>query len=146
MSAEVPAVGARYVKRHAPDQGRIVTVNRVWEAEDGHVAVAYEWRDDKSGLSFSACPLDVFQRTYRPETGMSICMSARERLFAVACDDMPVTSDEVNEAIDAYAHELAERQRAWAGQIGAFRSEEMRLRAEGLRMGADRIDPEVANG
>lgn len=38
-------------------------------------------------------------------------MSARDKLFQVACDDMPVTSDEVNEAIDAYAHELAEEQR-----------------------------------
>lgn len=39
-------------------------------------------------------------------------MSARDQLFAVACDDMPVTSDEVNKAIDGYAHELAEKQRA----------------------------------
>lgn len=35
--------------------------------------------------------------------------SARDRLFFLACDDMPVTSDEVNEAIDAFAHELAQK-------------------------------------
>lgn len=41
-------------------------------------------------------------------------MNAREKLFLVASGDMPVTGDEVNEAIDAYAHELAGVIRAWA--------------------------------
>ncbi|WP_327368750.1 hypothetical protein [Streptomyces sp. NBC_01217] len=59
-----PAVGARYTKRLNPSQ--IVTVTRVWEAEDGHTAVAYEWRDDRPGQCGSACPLDVFHREYRP--------------------------------------------------------------------------------
>lgn len=62
-----PAVGARYVKRAAPDAGRIVTINSVWTAEDGHTAVAYEWRDDKPGQCGSACPLDVFHRTYEAQ-------------------------------------------------------------------------------
>jgi hypothetical protein len=78
MSAEVPAVGAKYVKRDAPDQGRVVTVTRVWKDDDGRTAVAYEWRDDKPGHNFSACPLGVFQRTYRPEGEGA---SAREEIF-----------------------------------------------------------------
>ncbi|CAM3741363.1 MULTISPECIES: hypothetical protein [Streptomyces] len=60
-----PTVGDRYVKRTAPEHGRIVTVTRVWTADDGHTAVAYEWRDDKPGRCGSACPLAVFHRTYR---------------------------------------------------------------------------------
>ncbi|CAL9530092.1 zinc finger domain-containing protein [Streptomyces sp. enrichment culture] len=63
-----PAEGDQYIKREAPDEGRVVTVERVWTADDGHTAVAYEWRDDKPGQSFSACPLDVFHRTYAPAT------------------------------------------------------------------------------
>ncbi|MEV5086855.1 hypothetical protein AB0N18_02710 [Streptomyces griseoincarnatus] len=63
----VPAEGDRYVKRAEPDAGRIVTVNRVWTADDGHTAVAYQWRDDKPGQSGSACPLDVFHRTYEAQ-------------------------------------------------------------------------------
>ncbi|MFK0069732.1 hypothetical protein [Streptomyces sp. NPDC091046] len=62
-----PAVGDRYVKRAEPDAGRIVTVNNVWTAEAGHTAVAYEWRDDKPGQCGSACPLDVFHRTYEAQ-------------------------------------------------------------------------------
>ncbi|MFI6860163.1 hypothetical protein ACIBKZ_09655 [Streptomyces sp. NPDC050421] len=64
-----PTVGAQYVKRTAPDTGRIVTVSRVWEPKPGHTAVAYDWTDDKPGKCGSACPLDVFHRTYRPEAG-----------------------------------------------------------------------------
>ncbi|MER8086592.1 hypothetical protein ABTZ57_16015 [Streptomyces sp. NPDC094048] len=60
-----PAVGDRYVSRHV---SRTVTVTRVWEAEDGHTAVAYEWRDNRPGQCGSACPLDVFRREYRPAT------------------------------------------------------------------------------
>ncbi|MCX5362901.1 hypothetical protein OG864_29825 [Streptomyces sp. NBC_00124] len=62
-----PTVGDRYVKRANPDAGRIVTVNRVWEAEDGHTAVAYEWDDPRASYSGSACPLDVFHRTYETQ-------------------------------------------------------------------------------
>ncbi|MDT0432780.1 hypothetical protein [Streptomyces salyersiae] len=65
----VPAVGDRYVKRNAPDAGRIVTVNRVWTAEAGHTAVAYEWPDPRASYAGSACPLDVFTRTYRAAAG-----------------------------------------------------------------------------
>jgi hypothetical protein len=50
---------------------------------------------------------------------------------------------EVADLLDAYAHELAEKQRAKARQYAILRSEEMRLRAEGLREGADLIDPEA---
>ncbi|MFE7853729.1 hypothetical protein [Streptomyces sp. NPDC057403] len=65
--AEAPATpveGARYVKRADPDAGRIVTVNRVWQADDGRTAVAYEWPDPRASYAGSACPLDVFHRTY----------------------------------------------------------------------------------
>jgi hypothetical protein len=65
---DVPTVGDRYVKCAAPDAGRIVTVNRVWKADDGHTAVAYQWRDNRPGQSGSACSLDVFHRTYEPAT------------------------------------------------------------------------------
>ena len=63
-----PTVGDRYVKRTAPEHGRIVTVTRVWTADDGHTAVAYEWHDPRASYAGSACPLDVFERTYRPAT------------------------------------------------------------------------------
>lgn len=65
----VPAVRDRYVKRNAPDAGRIVTVNRAWTAEAGHTAVAYGWPDPRASYAGSACPLDVFRREYRPEAG-----------------------------------------------------------------------------
>ncbi|MEU1082333.1 hypothetical protein ABZ368_19290 [Streptomyces sp. NPDC005908] len=63
----VPAEGDRYVKRAEPDAGRIVTVNRVWTADDGHTAVAYEWHDPRASYAGSACPLDVFHRTYEAQ-------------------------------------------------------------------------------
>ncbi|MFF8095707.1 hypothetical protein [Streptomyces sp. NPDC016675] len=62
-----PSEGDRYVKRAEPDAGRIVTVNRVWEAKDGHTAVAYEWDEPRASYSGSACPLDVFHRTYQAQ-------------------------------------------------------------------------------
>ncbi|AGK80421.1 hypothetical protein SFUL_5533 [Streptomyces microflavus DSM 40593] len=62
-----PKVGDRYEKRAAPDAGRIVTVSRVWAADSGRTAVAYDWRDDKPGECGSACPIDVFHRTYKAE-------------------------------------------------------------------------------
>lgn len=40
-------------------------------------------------------------------------MNARDNLVALAGQDMPVTYEEVNTAIDAYAHELAEKIREW---------------------------------
>lgn len=61
-----PAVGDRYVKRAAPDAGRVITVNNVWTADDGHTGVAYEWDDPRASYAGSACPLDVFHRTYEP--------------------------------------------------------------------------------
>lgn len=59
-----PTVGDRYISRNV---NRTVTVTRVWTVDDGHTAVAYEWRDDRPGQCGSACPLDVFHREYRPE-------------------------------------------------------------------------------
>lgn len=61
----VPRVGDRYEKRTAPDAGRIVTVSRVWVADSGRTAVAYDWRDGKPGECGSACPIEVFHRTYK---------------------------------------------------------------------------------
>lgn len=61
----MPAVGDRYT---SPD-GTVVTVNRVWNADDGHTSVAYEWHDPRASYAGSACPLDVFRRTYRAEAG-----------------------------------------------------------------------------
>ncbi|MFC8490707.1 hypothetical protein ACFUJU_07855 [Streptomyces sp. NPDC057235] len=48
---------------------------------------------------------------------------------------------QANGLIDAFAHELAEKQRAKASTFAMLRSEDMRMRAQGLRMGADLIDP-----
>jgi hypothetical protein len=36
-------------------------------------------------------------------------MSAEDELFAIACQDNPVSGTEVREAMDAWAHELAEK-------------------------------------
>ncbi|HEY9443697.1 MAG TPA: hypothetical protein VIQ25_10735, partial [Gemmatimonadales bacterium] len=57
-----PRVGDRYTNRLDPI--RTVTVTDVWTTDDGHTAVAYEWR--ANGLCGSACPIDVFHREYRP--------------------------------------------------------------------------------
>lgn len=43
--------------------------------------------------------------------------------------------------LDLYAHKLAEQQRRKADQLAILRSEDARLKAEGLRVGADLIDP-----
>jgi hypothetical protein len=48
---------------------------------------------------------------------------------------------QANGLIDDFVHELAERQRTLARTYAALRSEDMRMRAEGLRMAADDIDP-----
>ncbi|MER7697015.1 hypothetical protein [Streptomyces sp. NPDC096095] len=57
----VPAVGDRYVSRNV---ARTVTVSRVWKADAGYTAVAYQWHDDRPGQCGSACPVDVFHREY----------------------------------------------------------------------------------
>jgi hypothetical protein len=58
-----PAVGQQWV--HLTEPGRVVTITDVWPAgDDGHTAVAYEWRD--RGQCGSACPLGVFLGTYEP--------------------------------------------------------------------------------
>ncbi|MGC0205245.1 hypothetical protein [Streptomyces levis] len=55
------------MKRADPDAGRVITVERVWTADDGHTAVAYKWHDPRASYAGSACPLDVFHRTYEAE-------------------------------------------------------------------------------
>ena len=72
-------------------------------------------------------------------------MSAEEELFSLACQDMPVTSDEVRQAMNAWAHELAEKQRKLAAPAAMLRSERMQGFAEGARAAADLIDPGVLN-
>jgi len=54
-----------------------------------------------------------------------------------------VGNERAEQLADAFAHQLAEQQRSKAGQLAILRSEDARLKAEGLRMGADLIDPTV---
>jgi hypothetical protein len=58
-----PAVGDRYTHRTGYGD-RTVTITRVWTADDGHTAVAFEW--GHRGQCGSACPLDVFLSAYEP--------------------------------------------------------------------------------
>ncbi|MFF1686059.1 hypothetical protein [Streptomyces sp. NPDC058254] len=48
-----------------------IVVRRLWTADDGHDAVAYDIHGtDYAGRDFlahSACPIDVFRRSYRPD-------------------------------------------------------------------------------
>ena len=67
-------------------------------------------------------------------------MTARDDLYLLACSDMPVTSDEVNEAIDAFAHELAEQVRA---QRGTTTLESGHHFFNGMDFAADLIDPKA---
>jgi hypothetical protein len=65
-------------------------------------------------------------------------VSAEEDLFELACQDMPVTGDEVRQAMNAWAHELAEK----------IREERHNRYATGLEeefWAADLIDSEVSN-
>lgn len=74
---------------------------------------------------------------------MAGAVSAEEELFQLACQDMPVTSDEVREAMDAWAHELAEQIRAEAGRPPAYCTAASRLTYRWhARRNADVIDPE----
>lgn len=143
MSEKTPVEGDRYVKRAAPDEGRIVTVSRVWTAEDGHTAVAYDWRDDKPGQSFSACSLTVFHRKYLPE-GAGV--SAREELFNELRQWMH--EGEARELINAYAHELAEKVMALRANVPDLKARQ--LFKDGydaaLMVAALEIDPEVSSG
>lgn len=59
-------------------------------------------------------------------------MSAEQKLYELACQDMPVTGEEVRQAMDAYAHELAQQIRVELDQ------HDTAARA------ADLIDPEVS--
>jgi hypothetical protein len=139
MSEEVPAWGARYVKREAPNKGRIVTVTRVWKDDAGCTAVAYEWQE-KVGESFSACSLNVFHRTYRAE---GVGGNARDQIMALAFrGTYEGKAQDVREAMDAYAHELAEKQRAWDGPSMTMAGRTM----VPLGMLTDLIDPEASDG
>ena len=71
-------------------------------------------------------------------------MTARDDLYSIACSDMPVTSDEVNEAIDAFAHELAGQQRALADANDELDHDHHRYAfSEAVREVADVIDPKA---
>jgi hypothetical protein len=75
-------------------------------------------------------------------------VSAREELYATLMRGGPHSPDRSEKAsmlLDAYAHELAEKQRARANASAMMRSERMQGIAQGLRIGADLIDPEVLN-
>ncbi|MFF9262018.1 MULTISPECIES: hypothetical protein [Streptomyces] len=107
-----PAEGDRYVKRAEPDADRIVTVRRVWTADDGNTAVAYEWDDPRVSYAGSACPLDVFNRTYRPaddETRLTVVDGRDALAFVIirpAADDrvsVEAGSRGMSKAAAAYA-------------------------------------------
>jgi hypothetical protein len=139
VSAGAPAKGDRYVKRHAPDEGRIITVTRTWKAEDGHTAVAYEWED--RGTVYSACPLDVFHRTYRVRGGVTAAEAIHNRIHGEGyCSPPCGLCREVEDLIDAYAHELAEKQRAAEAQWRQNGYEGTRPKGWLI----DLIDPEVS--
>lgn len=70
-------------------------------------------------------------------------MSAEEDLYGLASQDMPVTGDEVREAMNAYAHELAEKIRPEGPEPQCCMLCEARWTAR--RDAAEEIDPEVLN-
>ncbi|MFF3363572.1 hypothetical protein [Streptomyces misionensis] len=124
-----PSMGDKFVKREEPDKGRVVTVSRVWTDDDGCTAVAYDWTDNKPGWCGSACPLDVFQRTYRV---VSDGLSAREKLIRSVYSRL--SQNQMEELVDAYAHELAEKIRSAGCQ---------EINWCGCPIAANLIDPEV---
>lgn len=103
-----PVVGDRYVKRAAPDQGRVVTVNRVWTADDGHTAVAYEWDEPRVSYAGSACPLDVFHRTYAAELE-----AAPVIVYRAEHPDSGITLGHYGTEKAARAHCEATERRSW---------------------------------
>lgn len=75
-------------------------------------------------------------------------MTARAKLRACFPDLPAGTSNDlieraVDEILGDHTRELAEMLRTKAEQLAILRSEDARLRAEGLRMGADMIDAEA---
>jgi hypothetical protein len=139
MSGETPSKGDRYVKRHAPDEGRVITVTRIWEAEDGHTAVAYEWED--RGTVYSACPLDVFRRTYRVRGGVTAAGAIHNRIHGEGyCSPPCGLCQEVSDLLEDHAHELAEKIRnAYSGE-----GPEEHHWIQNPFDAADLIDPEVS--
>lgn len=114
----VPAVGDRYVHR---TEARTVTVTSVWTDDDGHTAVAYEWRDDKPGTSGSACPLDVFHRTYRPEATKPTAADPWPVITALTgwLDDANNRSEqETTLRLFKLSEEVGEVAQAWIGAMG----------------------------
>ena len=70
-------------------------------------------------------------------------MSARSDLHEAVCGDgcgMPSRCARTNRLIDAYAHQLAEQLRATAN---GWSGDGYTAEADGLRQGADLIDPGV---
>lgn len=77
-------------------------------------------------------------------------MSAEDDLYSLACSDMPVAGDEVREAMNAWAHELAEeiraeRDRKRTAEIEKFHGldHESECVYRGMEAAADLIDPEM---
>lgn len=67
---------------------------------------------------------------------------AGQALLGIGGQDMPVGYDEVREAMDAWAHELAEKIRELAREAdGPLPT--LQEYAKGLHSGADLIDPQV---
>jgi hypothetical protein len=80
-------------------------------------------------------------------------VSAREELFEALFVDFQIRSrDQVNALLDAYAHELAEKQRAWAREPGqVLITVELPDQLDSIvkasvDIAADLIDPEALNG
>ncbi|QHF97919.1 hypothetical protein DEH18_33355 [Streptomyces sp. NHF165] len=103
----VPAEGDRYVKRYAPDAGRIVTVTRVWAARDGHTAIAYRWHDPRASDTGSACPLGVFHHEHRAVHAGSPAAPRRPTASTITDDQL----DRLHKQRDFFAH-AAERAEA----------------------------------
>jgi hypothetical protein len=84
----LPAVGQQWYCTTETGT-RTVTVTSVWEADDGHTAVAFEWRDNKPGQCDSALPLGVFLGTYRRATlptPAPLLSEAERKFLAFALD------------------------------------------------------------
>lgn len=74
-------------------------------------------------------------------------MSAWAELVAKTSDeDQELLSRALTEVQTEYARRLAKRQRARAELCSIAQSEQMQAVAEGLRLGADLIDPEPTDG
>ncbi|MFH9606816.1 hypothetical protein [Streptomyces sp. NPDC017448] len=81
-------------------------------------------------------------------------MSAEEKLFALACQDMPVSPEEVRTVMRDFVYELAQRQRDFADQEDAHLGSTAAAAyvqgirdgyVQGIRDGANLIDPKAGD-